>query len=62
MMIVFRPINENLAFRISGRSYISNLTEKFSPGPGFEPGSPALRDGAIITKLPKRSKLKRGEF
>ena len=23
--------------------------------PGFEPGSPALRAGAITTKLPKRS-------
>ena len=26
--------------------YINNLREKFSPGPGFEPGSPALRAGA----------------
>ena len=26
---------------------IHNLREKFSPGPGFEPGSPALRAGAL---------------
>ena len=25
------------------------------PGPGFEPGSPALRTGAITTKPPRRS-------
>ena len=24
---------------------------KFSPGPGFEPGSPALRDGALPTDI-----------
>ena len=24
-----------------------NLREKFSPGPGFEPRSPALRPGAL---------------
>ena len=37
--------NENLVFRISGRSYVVNLREKFSPGPGFEPGSPiSLRE------------------
>ena len=35
--------------------YINNLREKFSPGPGFEPGSPALRAGAITTKPPRRS-------
>ena len=34
---------------------IYNLREKFSPGSGFEPGSPALRCGAITTKLPRRS-------
>ena len=33
----------------------NNLREKFSPGPGIEPTSPALRAGAITTKLPKRS-------
>ena len=32
-----------------------NLREKFSPGPGIEPGSPALRAGAITTKPPRRS-------
>ena len=26
---------------------INNLKEKFSPGPGFEPGSPALLAGAL---------------
>ena len=26
-----------------------NLREKFSPGPGFEPGSPALSIGALLT-------------
>ena len=26
--------------------------EKFSPGPGIEPGSPALRAGAITTNPP----------
>ena len=30
----------------SGRSYVVNLREKFSPGTGFEPGSPALSAGA----------------
>ena len=30
---------------------INNSREKFSPGPGFEPGSPALRAGAITIKL-----------
>ena len=34
---------------------INNLREKFSPGPGIEPGSPALRTGAITTKPPRRS-------
>ena len=34
--------------------FINNLREKFSPGPGFEPGSPALRAGAITTKPPRR--------
>ena len=34
---------------------IYNLREKFSPGPGIEPGSPALRTGAITTKPPRRS-------
>ena len=29
--------------------------KKFSPGPGFEPRSPALRAVAITTNLPKRS-------
>ena len=36
-------------------SYKNNLREKFSPGPGIEPGSPALRAGAITTKPPRRS-------
>ena len=36
-------------------TYINNLREKFSPGPGFEPGSPALRAGAITTKPPRQS-------
>ena len=27
-----------------------NLREKFSPGPGFEPGSPALRTGASTNR------------
>ena len=35
--------------------HINNLREKFSPGPGIEPGSPALRAGAITTKPPRRS-------
>ena len=30
---------------------INNLREKFSPVPGFEPGSPALCIDAITTKL-----------
>ena len=34
---------------------VNNLREKFSPGPGIEPGSPALRAGAITTKPPRRS-------
>ena len=37
---------ENVIFRIkSGRSCVVNLREKFSPGSGFEPVSPALRAG-----------------
>ena len=32
----------------SGRSYEVNIREKFSPGRGFEPGSPALLAGALI--------------
>ena len=32
---------------------VNNLREKFSPGPGFEPGSPAVRAGAITTKPPQ---------
>ena len=45
---------ENL-FRIkpSERSYVVNLREKFSPGPGFEPWSPALRPGSLPTAPPK---------
>ena len=35
--------------------YVNNLREKYSSGLGFEPGSPALRAGAITTKLPRRS-------
>ena len=35
-------------------SYINNLREKISPGPGIEPGSLALRAGAITTKPPRR--------
>ena len=31
---------------------INNLREKFSPGPGFEPRSPALHAGALTTKPP----------
>ena len=27
----------------------NTLREKFSPGPGFEPGSPALRAGALTS-------------
>ena len=34
---------------------INNLREKFSLGPGFEPGSPALCAGAITIKPPRRS-------
>ena len=33
--------------------FINNLREKFSPGPGFKPGSPALCTGTITTKPPK---------
>ena len=34
---------------------INNLREKFSPGPEFEPGSPALCTDAITTKPPRQS-------
>ena len=45
-----------LVFRITiWQVDINNLREKFSPEPGFEPGSPALRAGAITTKPPRRS-------
>ena len=44
-----------MKIQLSGTSYINNLREKFSPGLGFEPGSPALRAGAIITNPPRRS-------
>ena len=33
----------------------NNLREKISPGPGIEPGSPALRAGAITTKPPRQN-------
>ena len=37
---------------------LSNRIEKFkkkcSPGPGFEPGSPALRAGALLIAPPRR--------
>ena len=33
---------------------INNLRKQFSPGPGFEPGSPALCTGTITTKPPRR--------
>ena len=36
-----------LAKQPSGRLYINNLRGKFPPGPGFEPGSPALHAGAL---------------
>ena len=35
--------------------FITTLEKKFSPGPEFELWFPALRAGAITTKLPKRS-------
>ena len=31
-----------------------NVREKFSPGPGFESGSPALRTSSLPTALPRR--------
>ena len=40
---------------IASNKCINNLREKFSPEPGIEPGSPALRAGAITTKPPRRS-------
>ena len=39
---------------LTGQYY--NLREKFSPGPGFEPGSPALHAGVITTKPPRQSR------
>ena len=33
-------------YNINYFHFINNLREKFSPGPGIEPGSPALRAGA----------------
>ena len=32
-------------------SYVNNLREKFPPGPGFKPGSPALRAAAITLAI-----------
>jgi hypothetical protein len=29
-------------------SYTNNLREKFSPGPGFKPGSPALCTSVLL--------------
>ena len=48
----FLSISESLELCICK---LINLREKFSTGPGFEPGSPALRAGAITTKSPRRS-------
>ena len=39
---------------LESRNYTLIIKEKkFSPGPGIEPGSPALRTGVITTKPPK---------
>ena len=46
--------DEILAFRMISHIIITK-EKKFSPGAGFEPGSPALRAGAITTKPPRRS-------
>ena len=41
-----KPVpGENLSLKLN--IYFVNLKEKFSPGPGFESGSPALRAGAL---------------
>ena len=45
--------DENLALIITIYCWSYNIREKFSPGPGFEPGYPALRAGAITTKPPR---------
>ena len=55
--IRIRSYDENFSFQnnhLVGRILIIQ-EKKFSPGPGFEPGSPALRAGAITTKPPRRS-------
>ena len=46
---------KNTIFNNNNNNNINSLREKFSPGPGIEPGSPALRAGAITTKPPRRS-------
>ena len=41
-------LNVILAFRLTNLQVdINNLREKFSPGPGFEPGSSPLRAGTL---------------
>ena len=39
---------ESSGYKKMKTTYINNLREQFSPGPGFERGSPALRAGALI--------------
>ena len=54
----YRFVATILGFTIMHYVHDTNLTlleKKFLPGPGFEPGSPALRAGAITTKPPRRS-------
>ena len=40
-------------------NHSNNLREKFSPGPGIEPGSPALRAGAITNSSLIGSNMRR---
>jgi hypothetical protein len=47
-------IKLKLAFQTKVGSMLGILREKFSPGPAFEPGSPALRAGALLTAPPRR--------
>ena len=50
-------VNGTYRHHLVGRILIIE-EKKLSPEPGFEPGSPALRLGAITTKPPRRAKQK----
>ena len=51
----FNDVIDSLTYYRANTTIFNNLRETFSSGPGFEPGSPALRAGALTNKLPRQS-------